>query len=101
MGDRGLQWSRGPKASETSLLLIRGLPGSGASMEPRPEGLGNTAERLQAAVSAAQLQWSRGPKASETSNSGIHRRPDSLCFNGAEARRPREHVLSKLEAEVS
>ena len=61
-----LQWSRGPKASETTEQRTVTIPIIAASMEPRPEGLGNTAINAFTNLASNKLQWSRGPKASET-----------------------------------
>ena len=45
-----LQWSRGPKAAETSYYLLSILPMREASMEPRPEGRGDVRVTVEEVV---------------------------------------------------
>ena len=105
-----LQWSHGPKAVETSshrrdrgavegfngatarrpwrhATAIHAEGGAHASMEPRPEGRGDSGGKtLLKAILEASMEprpEGRGDWRPRTSNS-----PDQNCFNGATARRP-------------
>ena len=90
----GLQWSRGPKASETHSSGTNSRKGIDASMEPRPEGLGNlsTGTRWRMTIPRFNGAEARRPRKRSVRlrDVGCYR-----CFNGAEARRPRKPDMNQ------